>query len=130
MIMFPNNWMVSYTIDGTNIMFSLTGTNKGYVAFGVGGSAMEGIDVASFIYTTKIVSADRSYINPAISGVVDLDTNLSGTEDVMLDMSSTYDPSTGAWKIMASRPLAAKDAKDVAITDGSTLNFALALGTS
>lgn len=130
MINFPNNWTVTYTIDGANIIFELSGTNKGYVAFGVGGSKMDGLDIASFIYTSSITSADRSYISPATPGLVDLDTNLAGSDNITLDPSSTYDASTGAWKIKATRPLVATDSKDVAITDGATINFSLALGST
>jgi len=54
---FLNDWTVKYSIADGNISFELTGVNPGYVALGVGGNKMNGLDIASFTYSDSKIQA-------------------------------------------------------------------------
>ncbi|KAL4445284.1 hypothetical protein ABPG74_022097 [Tetrahymena malaccensis] len=103
-ISLSNGFVLNYQISSPSISFTLTGSNKGYVALGFGGNGMDYIDVAAFKWDgTKVVGEDRTNIDD--QNVVDLDTNKSCINNLTVDPSSTYDSSTGNWSIKFSRPL-------------------------
>ncbi|EAS07769.1 DOMON domain protein (macronuclear) [Tetrahymena thermophila SB210] len=103
-ISLSNGFVLNYSITSPKISFTLTGSNKGYVALGFGGRGMDGIDVAAFKWDgTQVVGEDRTNIDS--QNVVDLDVNKGCVNNLTVDPTSTYDSSTGNWNIKFSRPL-------------------------
>jgi len=54
---FPNDWKVKYSIANDRITFEMTGVNRGHVSLGVGGHKMNGLDIASFLYSDSKIQA-------------------------------------------------------------------------
>ncbi|EAR98507.1 DOMON domain protein (macronuclear) [Tetrahymena thermophila SB210] len=103
-ISLSNGFVLNYQIASPNISFTLTGSNKGYVALGFGGSGMDSIDVAAFKWDgTQVVGEDRTNLDNKKK--VDLDVNNGCINNLTVDPTSTYDSSTGNWNIIFSRPL-------------------------
>ncbi|EAS07770.1 DOMON domain protein (macronuclear) [Tetrahymena thermophila SB210] len=126
-ISLSNGFVLSYQIASPKISFTLTGSNKGYVALGFGGSGMGYIDVAAFKWDgTQVVGEDRTNLDG--KNVVDLDVNKGCINNLTVDPTSTYDSSTGNWNIKFSRPLNTNEPNcDQIIQAETAQNLAFAL---
>ncbi|KAL4496953.1 hypothetical protein ABPG72_002109 [Tetrahymena utriculariae] len=127
-ITLSNGFSLTYQITSPTISFTLTGSNKGYIALGFGGSGMDSIDVAAFKWDgTAILGEDRTNLDN--QSVVDLDSSKQGcTNNLTVDKTSTYDSSTGNWNLKFSRPLNTNESNcDQAIQPETAQNLAFAI---
>ncbi|KAL4449067.1 hypothetical protein ABPG74_021059 [Tetrahymena malaccensis] len=126
-VQLSNGFALTYQISSPNIIFTLTGSNQGYVALGFGGFGMHSIDAAAFRWDgTKVVGEDRTNLDNL--QVVELDTDQGCVNNITVDPTSTYDPSTGQWNIKFSRPLNTNEANcDQIIQPETSQNLAFAL---
>jgi len=54
---FFNGWTVEYSIANGHITFEMKGVNRGHISLGVGGHKMNGLDIASFLYSGSKIQA-------------------------------------------------------------------------